>query len=112
MKTARLSLLLCTLLLASCLDGRSVSPKKDDAKPVASVSAGSLCAATAKRLQAGHWDYSQRLYTSVKGVAADDGVTLPADFESAMKPYIEKNMVIDAPMRAKLVALFQAWGAK
>jgi hypothetical protein len=112
---SRLSLLLCAVILSGCAD-LIFTPPKDGAKPskpdapVVSASAGPLCAATAKRLEAGHWDYTQRLYNSVKDVAKDDGVTLPSDFESAMKPYIDKDLLISADMRTKLIGQFKAWG--
>lgn len=109
----RLALIACLSLLAGC-DALLVQPKPSDktVTPVVSASSGTLCASTAKRLEAGRWDYSQRLYKSVKNVASDEGITLPADFETFMKPYIDKDLVITADMRSKLVSQFKLWGAK
>lgn len=93
---------LVLLCLAGCY--RAATPAS---KPTAPKTA--YWGVVADRLDAGHWDYSQRLVKNVSAVAKAEKVPFPADYDTFLKPYIAKNQKLDDATRKKLAAKFRAW---
>lgn len=104
-----LSLIACLLLVVGCNPivpaTSDVKPPKPDAPVVKSqVTPAQFFTAFADHIAAGNIDHTQRVRTVCDKSMHEAGVSPPANYDTVMSNYTKVNKLIDADLRAKIVA--------
>ena len=105
---SRLALIACLCLLGCDLivpSQDAAKPSKPDAPVVKSqVTQAQFFTAFADHIAAGNIDHTQRVRTVCDKSMHEAGVTPPANYDTVMSNYTKVNKLIDADLRAKIVA--------